>query len=312
MSSVPRPGWQDLPPPVRARITDRLGARVLGWNTLPGSDLAATAMQLQTSSGSLVCTARHAADPGEREDARRAIEVVAGLPAAAPAPALLWWFDEDFGSFGHWTIAGWSFREMRPVGAEWTDGEVAAALRIVRRIAAVEPDAGGPYLDAADAYGPDTWYRLAQDRPDGLRNFSPWLEPRLEALADIAKHTAEAVAGTSLVHGAISRHALLLPAGPDDDTGVAIGWSRASRGAPFVDTVHMLAHIRAEGGPAPEVVLARHPLPRDIDPDAVTCLVTALTGQYIEAALRPSGGGTRTQEGLARVCLEWLRRRLGF
>ncbi|RPF22341.1 hypothetical protein [Myceligenerans xiligouense] len=314
--SVPRPGWQDLPPPVRQRISDELGSRVLGWTTLPMSGVGDGAtMFLQTAAGTQVCTVVSTADPQAQELARRAIDVVAVLPAAAPVPTLLWWFDEDLGAFGRWIVASWAMRDIRPIGDEWTTGEVAAGLDVLREIREFDAPEDGPFLDSAEVFGAEPWRRLADQRPDGLRNFSPWLEPRLEALAEIAVHSAEAVAGTTLVHGAPARQSLYPPLSPEGRP-VAVAWSHAARGAPFVDTVLLLAHIRAEGGPAPEVVLARHPLPAGTDPDAVTCLVTALTGKLIEQALQPGRGAPGQRRSVlqahASVCVEWLRRRLGF
>jgi hypothetical protein len=313
--SVPRPGWQDLPPPVRQRISDELGARVIGWTTLPMGVAGGVSLQLQTSSGNQVCTVVNTADPQIQELARRAIDVVAILPGTAPVPRLLWWFDEELEQFGRWIVASWAMRDIRPLGEDWNATDVAAALDVLREIRSYDAPADGPFLDSAKVYGDGPWRRLADARPDGLRNFSPWLEPRLEALAEIAVHSTEAVAGTTLVHGAPTRHSLY-PSLRSDGRPVATAWVRASRGAPFVDTVLLLAHIRAEGGPAPEVVLARHPMPPGTDPDAVTCLVTALTGQLIEQALQPElatpGQRPSVLQAHASVCVEWLRRRLGF
>ncbi|MBE1877322.1 hypothetical protein [Myceligenerans pegani] len=313
---MPQPGWQDLPPPVRQRISDELGARVLGWTTLPMNGVGgAAAMSLQTATGTQVCTVVNTADPRAQELARRAIDVVAVLPAGAPVPSLLWWFDEDLGQFGRWIVASWGMRDIRPIGDEWTEEEVGAALGVLREIREFEAPADGPFLDSAELFGAGPWRRLAEERPEGLRNFTPWLEPRLEALAEIAVHSAEAVSGDTLVHGSPTRHTLYPPLSPDGRP-VAAAWARAARGAPFVDTVLLLAHIRAEGGPAPEVVLARHPLSSDTDPDAVTCLVTALTGQLVEQALHPEraepGERPSVLRAHASVCVEWLRRRLGF
>ncbi|MBL0887080.1 hypothetical protein [Myceligenerans indicum] len=314
--SVPRPGWQDLPPPVRQRITDELGARVIGWTTLPvGGAGGGATLSLQTSSGTQLCTVVSTADPYAQKLARRAIDVVASLPSAAPVPTLLWWFDEDLGQFGRWIVAGWAMRDIRPIGDQWTAGEVAAALDVLRDIREFDAPPEGPFLDSSEVFGDGPWRRLAEQRPDGLRHFSPWLEPRLEALAEIAVHAADAVSGSTLVHGAPTRQ-VLYPARNPGGQSVAVAWSHAARGAPFIDAVLLLAHIRADGGPAPEAVLARHPLPPGTDPDAVTCLITAMTGQLIEDALQPARAAPDRRPSVvqaqAGVFVEWLRRRLGF
>ncbi|GAA1854131.1 hypothetical protein [Myceligenerans crystallogenes] len=315
-NSLPLPSWPDLPPPVRARISKELGARVLGWKNLPADVVPGAKLQVQTSLGSVVLTVVSISDADGLEVARREIAVVRALPKGAPAPELLWSFDEDFGDFGHWIVAGWGMRVVRPVGPEWTQEEVAATLGVLRQVNEIEAPPGAPYLEARELFAAGSWIRLANERPDGLRGFSPWLEPRLDALAQIAAHTAEAVSGSHLLHGAPDRRTLMIPLSPQEQ-GIAVGWFRAARGAPFVDVIQLLAQIRTDGGPAPEVVLAQHPLPPTVDPDAVTCLVTALTGQYIEQALGPvpAAGTTQrapAQHALARVCVEWLRRRLGF
>ncbi|GAB4083835.1 hypothetical protein GCM10028784_04650 [Myceligenerans cantabricum] len=286
---------------------------MLGWKTLPTEVVEGSTLQLQTGAGDQAVTVVNTADPQAQEFARRAIDVVLALPDGAPAPRLLWWFDEEIGAFGRWIVAAWFLPDIRAVGDGWSEPDVAGALDILHHVGEVEAPETGPFLDSAVVYDAGPWRRLADERPDGLRHFSPWLGSRLDALAEIAAHSAEAVSGRSLVHGAPSRHTLYLPSRPDG-RGLAAGWPQAARGAPFVDTVLLLAHIRADGGPAPEVVLARHRLLPDADPDAVTCMVTALTGQLIERALQPGrpAPGHLPSVRQASVCVEWLRRRLGF
>lgn len=67
--------------------------------------------------------------------------------------------------------------------------------------------------------------------------------------------------------------------------------------------------------PPPEEVLQRHPLPRDVEPDAVTSYLAALTGDFLKSSLDPAPPGIphlrAFQRAQAEVGVAWLRHRLG-
>lgn len=100
-----------------------------------------------------------------------------------------------------------------------------------------------------------------------------------------------------------------------DRAAVAVDWPCAARGAAFCDAVGMLPAVQIEGGPPPEEVLRRHPLPRDVEPDAVTCYLAALTGYFLKSSLDTAPPGIphlrAFQRAQAEVGVAWLRHRLG-
>ena len=76
----------------------------------------------------------------------------------------------------------------------------------------------------------------------------------------------------------------------------------------------MLPAVATEGGPSPEEVLARHPLPCDTDEEAVTCYLAVITGYFLGSSLAPPPVGIphvrAFQRAQAHACVSWLRRRL--
>ncbi|PTU55391.1 hypothetical protein DBB34_14655 [Sphaerisporangium cinnabarinum] len=100
-----------------------------------------------------------------------------------------------------------------------------------------------------------------------------------------------------------------------DRGAVAVDWPCAARGAALCDVVGMLPAVQVEGGPPPEEVLRRHPLPRDVEPDAVTSYLVALTGYFLTSSLDPAPPGIphlrAFQRAQAEVGVAWLRHRVG-
>ena len=72
----------------------------------------------------------------------------------------------------------------------------------------------------------------------------------------------------------------------------------------------------AGGRAAPEELLARHVPPVPIDPEAITVLLAAVCGFFVERSLRPPPPGLPTirpfQAAQGAVALGWLRRRTGW
>lgn len=96
---------------------------------------------------------------------------------------------------------------------------------------------------------------------------------------------------------------------------VFVDWPHALRTAPWFDLLAMLPSVAAQGGPDPEAVFTAHPLGRDADPAGVTTVLTALTGYFVAASLKPAPPGLPTlrafQGAQGAAALRWLRGRLG-
>jgi hypothetical protein len=310
-----RPAWPELPAVVRAAVRDRIGAPVTGWTSRDGGYSPGMASVLETPRGRVFVKAT---GPGNdvalslyRQEARRA----AALPATVPAPALRWSLEVDAGDAGEWVVVAADAVPGRAPRTPWRAAELDAVVDLARRIAAHDL-APGALPEAADELPSGRWALLADDRPQGLAAYDPWVAANLDRLAALAAPVREAVTGSCLAHGDLrGDNALLVDAPSGAPHAVAVDWPFAVRGAPFLDLVAMLPSVRLEGGPEPEEVLRRHPLPAGVEAEAVTCYLADLVGYFAHASLQPPPPGIphvrAFQRAQAEVGVAWLRRRLG-
>ncbi|MFJ4232613.1 phosphotransferase [Cellulosimicrobium cellulans] len=322
-----RPSWPDLPRAVRAAVEGRLDASVAGWASHDGGYSQGLASTLRTSGGDVFVKAVGPEHAFTRDLYRLEARVAAALPAATPAPALRWVLDDDLDGAGEWVALAFDAVPGRPVATPWRDDELAAVADLARRAAEVEVPAETPLPRFAETVEWREWEDLADRRPQGLGTYDPWVAARLDRLAGLAEPWPEATAGDHLVHGDLrGDNALLVDRAVhgtavrgertrDRLVAVAVDWPYAARGAAFCDAVGMLPAVQVEGGPPPEEVLRRHPLPRDVEPDAVTCYLAALTGYFLRSSLDPAPPGIphvrAFQRAQAEVGVAWLRQRLG-
>ncbi|QJW37187.1 phosphotransferase family protein [Cellulosimicrobium protaetiae] len=333
-----RPAWPELPTAVRAAIEARLGAAVSGWTSHDGGYSQGLASTLRTPTGGVFVKAVGPEHAFTRDLYRLEARVAAALPDRTPAPALRWVLDADLDGAGEWVALAFDVVPGRSVRTPWRDDELAAVADLARRVAEIHVPGDTSLPRFADTAEWREWEDLADRRPPGLGTYDPWVSARLDDLATLAAPWPEATAGDHLVHGDLrGDNALLVEpdAGPltrpDERPGawsreadgpapsglvaVAVDWPYASRGAAFCDAVGMLPAVQVEGGPPPEEVLRRHPPPRDVDPDAVTCYLAAITGYFLKSSLDPAPPGIphvrAFQRAQAEVGVAWLRRRLG-
>ncbi|MFD4992956.1 phosphotransferase [Cellulosimicrobium cellulans] len=322
-----RPSWPDLPQAVRTAVEARLGADVAGWTSHDGGYSQGLASTLRTGDGDVFVKAVGPEHAFTRDLYRLEARVAAALPAATPAPALRWVLDDDLHGAGEWVALAFDAVPGRPVATPWRDDELAAVADLARRVAEFEVPAETSLPRFAETVGWREWEVLADRRPQGLGTYDPWVAARLDRLAALAEPWPVATAGDHLVHGDLrGDNALLVDRATlgtaahgggagDRPVAVAVDWPYAARGAAFCDAVGMLPAVQVEGGPPPEEVLRRHPLPRDVDPDAVTCYLAALTGYFLTSSLDPAPPGIphvrAFQRAQAEAGVAWLRRRLG-
>lgn len=312
-----RPGWNDLPPALRSRINHLLGARVLAASVPRDSGvLPGTHLQVQTSQGNAFLKAVDAQNPARLDLLRQEIALNPLLPPGTPRPELEWSLDEELPGLGTWVAVAYRMRAtLRPVDLDWPDEDVAGLVRAVRSIGEIEAPDDPMFVPEVKAFPTQAWEVLADRRPAGLANHSPWLAGRLEGLAEIAAHAPEAIAGTSLQHGMLRVQNVLLPTVPGE-APLVTDWVRGGVGAPYLDLVSMLLHVRVHGGPPPEATLRRHGLPAGTDPDAVTCWIAVLAGHYVHSSMEPPPPDAPEQRAaehrLARAAVAWLQTRLGY
>lgn len=307
-----RPTWPELPPAVRAAIEARIGAPVTAWSSRDGGYSAGLASVLTTADGNVFVKATGPDNEVTlrlyRDEARRH----AVLPAAVPAPRLRWELEvADEG----WFALAFDAVPGRTPSVPWVADELDAVADLARRIAGCEIGDGVlPDFAAMDRW--DGWEILAEQRPPGLASYDPWVGANLERLARLCDPYAQATAGSGLLHGDLRGDNALVVARPDGTLdALAVDWPYAMRGAAFVDLVGMAPAVHLEGGPAPEALLSRHPLPPGTDEDAVTCYLAVITGYFLGSSLEPPPPGIphvrAFQRAQAEVCVAWLRRRLG-
>ncbi|MFI6423567.1 phosphotransferase [Promicromonospora sp. NPDC050880] len=302
---------------MRSRINHLLGARVIAAS-VPGDSgiLPGAQIQVQTSQGNAFIKALGTENAGHLDLLRQEITLSPLLPAGAHRPELLWSIDEELPGLGVWVAVGYRMRStVRPIDLSWPEGDVEALVRAVRSIGEIDAPDDPMFVPEEKTFPVGAWEALADRRPAGLARHSPWLAGRLEGLAEIASHAPEAIAGTSLQHGNLRVQNVLLPMARDE-APLITDWVRGGAGAPFLDLVSMLLHVRVGGGPPPEATLRRYGLPPGIDPDAVTCWIAVLAGHYVRSSMEPPPPDRpqlRSAEHLlALAAVAWLQTRLGF
>lgn len=302
-----RPTWPELPLPVRAAVEARLGAPVTGWRSHDGGYSPGFASTVRTPRGPVFVKAvdgahEFAAGAYRAEAARHAV-----LPPGAPTPRLRWWLEVPDGG---WVVLCFDAVQGRSPRTPWLDDELGMVVALARQVAEHELPAGT--IPAAGEQLPQGfWARLADERPAGLGTYDPWVAANVERLAHLEAPLSQAAEGRWLQHGDLRGDNVLLRG---DGTAVAVDWPYAFRGAAFCDLVGMLPSVQLEGGPRPQDLLARHPLPPGTDEDAVTCYLAALTGFFVHSSLQPPPPGIphvrAFQRAQAEVCVPWLRDRL--
>ncbi|MCF4119726.1 aminoglycoside phosphotransferase family protein [Antribacter sp. KLBMP9083] len=320
-----RPTWPELPEPVREAIEERLCSTVTGWTSHDGGYSPGLASTLRTADGSLfvkaVATSHEVSTRFYRDEAVRA----AALPEGVPAPRFRWHL--EIPADGGWVAVASDAVEGRPPRTDpWDPDDLAELQCLARRIAEHEVPAGGAFPEFWAGWGDGA--RLADERPAGLATYDPWLAANLDRIAGVTTpdRQAEAFGGPRLVHGDLrGDNAVLLTAPGAAHAGahtgahtgassVAVDWPNAVRGAAFLDQTGMLPAVQVEGGPAPEEVLARHPLPAGTDPEALTCWVAVLTAYFVARSVEPPPPGIphvrAFQRAQAEACIPWLRQRL--
>lgn len=294
-----RIGWDDLPPSVRAAVTDIVGAPVVEAVSQAGGFSPGTADRVLLADGSRAFVKAVSAEQNEQSVMMHRAEarVTAVLPADVPAPRLLGFHDD-----GTWVALVFADVEGRQPHVPWQDEEVTAVLDALHRLAV--PVSGLPALPGllADNFG--GWRRLAADPPLSL---DPWAASNLDLLVELADRGVQALGGDRLVHVDIRADNLLIQ---PDGAVMVVDWPSAAIGAPWFDTLSLLLNIRLYGGEIDDSVLDVF----EPDPGAVTAVVAGLAAFFTDQAREPDPPGLPTlrrfQQDQADVMLPWLRTRL--
>jgi aminoglycoside phosphotransferase (APT) family kinase protein len=299
---------------VRGAVEGVLGSPVVEAATQRGGFSPGVAARVTSAAGdrAFVKAVGPEPNPDSADIHRTEARVAATLPAAAPVPRLLGAVDQD----------GWValvFEDVDGAMPElpWVPDELARVLDTLADLAGVltpAPD-GAPALGerAADSFR--GWRRLAaaaRDGSDDLAGLDPWARRHLGDLAALESGWADAAAGRTLAHSDLRADNLLLTR----DRVLVVDWPWAARAAPWFDLLAMLPSVRMQGGPPPETLFDRHPVADGADPEAVTAVLAAVTGYFVQHARLPGPPGLPTlrafQAAQGRAALAWLRARTGW
>ena len=314
-----RPTWPDLPAHVRDAVVTELGGPVTAWTSHDGGYSPGWALTLESARGSVfVKVASTEYDVAARLHRREAIRAAA-LPDGVPAPAFRWTMElpDPGGAEPAWVVVASDVVHGRAPRTEpWDLDDLDRLQHLARRIARHEVPDDGAYPAFSDKLWPEAAL-LADERPAGLATYDPWMAENLDRLAEIAspERQAEALAGPHLVHADLrADNALVVRRADGTEEAVAVDWPHAVRGAAFLDQAGMLPAVHATGGPAPEQVLERTPLPAGVEPEAVTVWVAVQTAYFVHTSLQDPPPGIPHVRAFQRIQAEasipWLRARL--
>ena len=276
----------------------------------PGGFSPGPAVRVQTADGRRVFV--KAVGPELNPDSpgifRQEARIVAGLPATAPVPRLLWVYDE--GEDG-WIMLVFEDVEGWNPAQPWRPDDLDRVLDALRSLSASLTPSPIDAAPASDMFASIICgWQLLREEPSG--QLDEWSARHLPDLAALEAMAVEAVRGDTLLHFDIRADNLLLT-----PTRVfVVDWPSACIGAAWVDLVLFAPSVAMQGGPQPEELLRRHPAAENADPDRVTAAVAALAGYLTQRALLPLPPGLPTlrafQAAQGVVTRRWLARRTGW
>ena len=305
--------WRDAPIEFVASLEARFGAKVVSARDHPDGFSPGTAAALTLDDGRTLFTKviRSTPNPVSINIYRDEANVLEMLGTQVAAPRLLWRAEGAEADGALWFALVIEYVAGHHPRTPWDDRELRRVLDAIDELGSLPSHVqGGPYPDVRVAYAArfTNWRRLA--RAGSVPGWAdPWLAAHLDTLAAIEQHWGDAAAGHRLVHGDLRSDNILLT----EDGVYFLDWPYAAKGAAWVDLVLMLPSMMLEGGIDPEQIVAEHPLSRVAPPEAVTTVLTAVTGYLVRHAAQPDPPGLPTlrpfQRAQGEAALSWLRRR---
>jgi hypothetical protein len=307
-----RPVWTDLPTAVQGLVERRLGAAVVSAQTTGTGFTPGFASGLTLDDGtSVFVKAASSADDRRHSwplsDAYRdEVRKLALLPSGIGAPPLLW--HEDFDVDGtQWIVVAFEFVDGRPPRRPWRRDQLDLVLAKLTAVAPLlTPAPPALELESIEEHLVGTvderLARIASLEPDG-----DWLAGVSGLCSEAA---AGLIGGDSVVHMDLREDNVLI----DSDGGVwFVDWNWPVVGAAWADLVCLVLSAAGDGYDA-DVLLADHPLSRDVDPHAVDAFLAVLWTFWAVAAFEPVPHGSPHLRDHQRWYLDttrsWLSARL--
>lgn len=276
--------WTDVPPPLRARLEDALGAPVTDAVIPSGGFGHQLAAALRLASGRRVFVkAAPDDDPLTAANLHEAA-VLGALPPDAPAPELL-----GIHRAADWTTVVIAHLDGPHPDLSPASGDAGQTWALLDKLTS---SPAPPRYAAAVSTTPSTamalhgWAEIAADPPTDL---APAAREHLPRLAELEAAWPALARGNRIVHGDLRADNMVR----DRTAGVTfVDWAHATTGPACIDAASL----------APQLVLAGH-APADIacllrdhpatatSADTTTAFLAALTGHWHRNARKPAPPG---------------------
>jgi hypothetical protein len=300
-----RPTWDELPAEVRALVSRRCGAEVVGATSIGAGFTPGFASRLLLADGRRVFV--KAADERTRApfaaSYRAEAAKLVALPPAVPAPRLLWSHDAD----------GWVVLAVQDVVGvspprPWTEAHLDAVLDALEATAhaLTPPPPGVKWPSFADEYGdlPGYWSACADAGrvPAGLL-------PYADRCSELAAASVGLLAGNTACHTDVRDDNILI----DTDGSVWFcDWNWVVRAHPAFDSLAVLLCAHGDGHDA-DALLERRAVTRALPDGLVDGFLALLLGYFLVQAAEPAPDTSpwlRAHQGwYAEAAGRWLGQR---
>ncbi|MFC6236583.1 hypothetical protein [Longivirga aurantiaca] len=311
-ASAVRPTWDGLPAEVRHAIEECAGSSVRQAVSQGGGFTSGFASRLELEDGRrlFVKAATSEQHVFARPSYERESAVVRGLPAAVPAPRVLWTRD-----LGAWFVAAFEDVEGRHPLRPWDPSELSAVVDLCVLLA----DELTPVPEALPAPHPLTewdddfsfWRRRSSGDQAALA--VPLAEGWAPLVGDLAAAEASwtvRCAGTTGLHFDLRDDNLLVR---PDGSVVVCDWNHLTLGAAWLDLAALLVSVHGDGLDA-DTLWAASPLTDGVDEDALVAFLAAVAGFFVDVAAQEEVPGSpylREHQAWWRdASLSWLDSRL--
>ncbi|KJL43573.1 aminoglycoside phosphotransferase family protein [Microbacterium trichothecenolyticum] len=303
--------WNEIPPPLRARVEEVLGEPVVEALSQTGGFSPGSADRVITASGrrAFVKSAGLSLNADTPGIHRAEAAITAALPPHVPAPALLGFVEHD-----DWVALVLEDVEARHPSTPWEPGELEAVLEALHAMTATPLPADAAVTTLADAIAGDAaeWQRIDPvTLPPLPRGLDTWVRAHHDGLTDAAARAVADVRGDRLVHFDTRADNILLR---EDGSVVLIDWPWAARGVAWFDALSLLINVRYYDPDADiERLIGRYAIFDGMPRDAATRVLAGFAGMFLGSSLRPVPPRMPTlrtfQRDQAIVTLDWLRER---
>lgn len=297
-----RLGWRFLPPAVRAAVEQRIGSEVVQATSCDAGFTPGFASVLTAADGSrhFVKAANAVAQQLFVDAYRREADVLAKLPAGAPAPRLVWAFEAS-----DWFVFATTYLPGGSPSRPWRPNDLAAALDACQALAR---------FDVSGARGVPTLAQTWAAEPAGFHLLAPGsvAEDQLASARELAGRAAEVLGGNALVHQDLRDDNLVFDA---KGGAVLVDWSDPVVGPDWYDSLSLLIGPRGDGVDV-DAVIAERPLLRDLPAETIDITLALWAGYFLGSASQPVLANSPhlrdAQWWQGEVCWNWLAARRGW